>query len=320
MQMGDEEGPAQVASPREANAQLPRPLEDTFYAVFVGRKLGVMATLWEAEAAIRDVPGGFYDIYPSHAAALANFRVAEEQGATSLRGTLPTARPATSREGPGAGAAAQEAQHLRSSQQLPLLSSFLLNEEGSGGRTRERAVRFDTPQPLRASAGSAPVPVSPPSPPASPPASPAPSPPASPAPSLPASSRPASPMQPVHLPSQAARVFPTPASRRTGGAPPPNFPAQRRRVAWSKRRPESLSECTGFENGRAQPSATWDEVKAYVVVKGGQPGIYESWDECKALVRGYPDGEHKSFRQYEDAVDHFLNKFDQGEVRIIRRV
>ena len=35
--------------------------------------------------------------------------------------------------------------------------------------------------------------------------------------------------------------------------------------------------------------------KTYVVWKGRQPGIYSSWDACKAQVEGYTGAVYKSF-------------------------
>ena len=36
--------------------------------------------------------------------------------------------------------------------------------------------------------------------------------------------------------------------------------------------------------------------KYYVVKIGKKPGIYQSWDQCKALVHGYPGAVYKSFK------------------------
>ncbi|XP_058077615.1 uncharacterized protein LOC131226001 [Magnolia sinica] len=40
----------------------------------------------------------------------------------------------------------------------------------------------------------------------------------------------------------------------------------------------------------------------YVVFKGRTPGIYETWEECNAQVRGFSGCRHKSFTVYEDAM------------------
>ncbi len=41
--------------------------------------------------------------------------------------------------------------------------------------------------------------------------------------------------------------------------------------------------------------------KYYAVRKGATPGIYNTWDECKKLVHGYPSAEYKSFTSMEEA-------------------
>ena len=41
--------------------------------------------------------------------------------------------------------------------------------------------------------------------------------------------------------------------------------------------------------------------KFYAVRKGRNPGIYTSWDECKALVTGFPGAEYKGFGTREEA-------------------
>lgn len=39
----------------------------------------------------------------------------------------------------------------------------------------------------------------------------------------------------------------------------------------------------------------------YVVWKGVEPGIYESWSQCKKQVEGYPDALYKGFASLEEA-------------------
>ena len=41
----------------------------------------------------------------------------------------------------------------------------------------------------------------------------------------------------------------------------------------------------------------------YVVKNGIKPGIYKTWDECKANVDGFPGASYKGFGTYEEAVD-----------------
>lgn len=42
-------------------------------------------------------------------------------------------------------------------------------------------------------------------------------------------------------------------------------------------------------------------VKYYAVKIGKTPGIYTSWDECKAMVHGFPGAVYKSFKTMEEA-------------------
>ncbi len=41
--------------------------------------------------------------------------------------------------------------------------------------------------------------------------------------------------------------------------------------------------------------------KFYAVKKGKKPGIYKSWDECKAQVDGYSGAVYKSFKILSEA-------------------
>lgn len=47
--------------------------------------------------------------------------------------------------------------------------------------------------------------------------------------------------------------------------------------------------------------------KFYAVKVGKSPGIFESWDECKASVEGFPGAKYKSFSKREEA-EAFLNE------------
>lgn len=47
--------------------------------------------------------------------------------------------------------------------------------------------------------------------------------------------------------------------------------------------------------------------KYYAVRKGKEPGIYETWDECKAQTAGFSGAEYKSFPTIEEA-EAFMNK------------
>ncbi len=41
--------------------------------------------------------------------------------------------------------------------------------------------------------------------------------------------------------------------------------------------------------------------KFYVVWQGVEPGIYESWDQCKAQIQGFPNASYKSFPTLTEA-------------------
>lgn len=41
----------------------------------------------------------------------------------------------------------------------------------------------------------------------------------------------------------------------------------------------------------------------YAVKRGMCPGIYSSWDECRAQVDGFPGAEFKGFATKEEACD-----------------
>src|SRR5438876_12405184 len=49
--------------------------------------------------------------------------------------------------------------------------------------------------------------------------------------------------------------------------------------------------------------------KFYVVWKGRKPGIYSSWDECKAQVDGFPAAEFKSFESLNAAKTAYSGKY-----------
>ena len=48
------------------------------------------------------------------------------------------------------------------------------------------------------------------------------------------------------------------------------------------------------------------KAKFYVVKRGRIPGIYKTWPECEAQIKNYPNAIHKSFKNYQDAIN-FLN-------------
>lgn len=52
--------------------------------------------------------------------------------------------------------------------------------------------------------------------------------------------------------------------------------------------------------------------KYYAVKVGKVPGIYRSWDACKAMVDGYPGAIYKSFKTEEEAKD-FIGRSESGK-------
>jgi ribonuclease HI len=55
--------------------------------------------------------------------------------------------------------------------------------------------------------------------------------------------------------------------------------------------------------------------KYYVVWKGRKPGIYTSWGDCEAQVKGYPGAEYKSFATREMAESAFQGEYEDYEGR-----
>lgn len=51
-------------------------------------------------------------------------------------------------------------------------------------------------------------------------------------------------------------------------------------------------------------------MKYYVVWAGYQPGVYDSWEECKAQIEGFAGARYKSFPTCEDAVVAFRREND----------
>jgi ribonuclease HI len=50
--------------------------------------------------------------------------------------------------------------------------------------------------------------------------------------------------------------------------------------------------------------------KYYVVWKGRKPGVYTTWSECEAQVKGYAGAEYKSFANREMAEAAFRNDYE----------
>ena len=51
--------------------------------------------------------------------------------------------------------------------------------------------------------------------------------------------------------------------------------------------------------------------KFYVVWEGVEPGIYESWAECQAQIKGYPGARYKSFPTMEAAKEAYHGTSDE---------
>lgn len=61
-----------------------------------------------------------------------------------------------------------------------------------------------------------------------------------------------------------------------------------------------------------------DKRKWYVVWRGTEPGICDSWAECESRVKGYPDARYKAFKSQQEAVEAFRN--DPEEMNILRAI
>lgn len=51
--------------------------------------------------------------------------------------------------------------------------------------------------------------------------------------------------------------------------------------------------------------------KFYTVWKGKRPGIYTSWDDCKAAITGYRGAEYKSFPTFEAAKKAYNGNYSE---------
>lgn len=50
-------------------------------------------------------------------------------------------------------------------------------------------------------------------------------------------------------------------------------------------------------------------MKYYVVWEGVNPGIYNTWEECKANITGFPNARYKSFKTKQEAIDAYRKGF-----------
>lgn len=55
--------------------------------------------------------------------------------------------------------------------------------------------------------------------------------------------------------------------------------------------------------------------KFYVVWAGYQPGIYDSWEECEAQIKGFSGARYKSFDSCEEATIAFRKENDVEEMK-----
>lgn len=57
--------------------------------------------------------------------------------------------------------------------------------------------------------------------------------------------------------------------------------------------------------------------KFYVVWQGLSPGIYDTWDECRAQVEGFPGAKFKSFNSIEAATAAFRGSYEDQATLLI---
>lgn len=58
--------------------------------------------------------------------------------------------------------------------------------------------------------------------------------------------------------------------------------------------------------------------KFYVVWAGHNTGIYDSWEECQAQVKGFPGARYRSFDSQEEATEAYRNNPD--DYKILRAI
>lgn len=51
--------------------------------------------------------------------------------------------------------------------------------------------------------------------------------------------------------------------------------------------------------------------KYYVVWQGHEPGVYDSWGNCQAQIKGYPNAKYKSFSNRQEAEAAFYDNFSE---------
>lgn len=60
--------------------------------------------------------------------------------------------------------------------------------------------------------------------------------------------------------------------------------------------------------------------KYYVVWNGYAPGIYDTWEECKAQVEGFPGARYKAYGDLEEATESFRDLGDGDDLALFRNV
>ena len=53
------------------------------------------------------------------------------------------------------------------------------------------------------------------------------------------------------------------------------------------------------------------KAKFYVVWKGKKPGIYESWDDCQAQIKGIKGAQYKAFTTFSDAKKAYNGNYEE---------
>ena len=51
--------------------------------------------------------------------------------------------------------------------------------------------------------------------------------------------------------------------------------------------------------------------KFYVVWKGKRPGVYTTWDDCKAAISGYKGAQYKSFPTFDQAKKAYNSNYEE---------
>ncbi len=53
------------------------------------------------------------------------------------------------------------------------------------------------------------------------------------------------------------------------------------------------------------------KTRFYVVWKGKRPGVYTTWDDCKAAINGYKGAQYKSFATFEIAKKAYNSNYEE---------